>query len=345
MRDVPGTLEFGCRIRRALSIARRIVLPYAVPMNKVWAGQYVGEGWKCEGFYVEGPKKGAGVYSHRNGDRYEGAFANGVKSGEGAYFRANGDRYEGGYANDVYHGRGSLQSTFLHYNGDFRQGKRHGYGECDVYDNHYVGEFKNDAYDGRGVETGSNGRRFEGTFKAGKRDGFGIETWADGSRTEFTYKAGRKHGRCVEVFADGVRSEARYEHNQRVGAETITWKDGTRYVWMTNGGTYTWPTGETYLVRHLDHHPWKEVVFTWADRCQFAAEEDHLWGSVPGVFTTADGHRVPCTWRDGRLRPRRSWIKPDSWFTSNVLSRRVVPSLPRLNYGPRHHTSDSVEDY
>ena len=67
------------------------------------------------------------------------------------------------------HGKGVLQyNNNDSYKGEFKHGKKHGYGVEDTKTVHYEGYFENDLYNGHGKYTNKEiNTIFEGAFKDG----------------------------------------------------------------------------------------------------------------------------------------------------------------------------------
>ena len=62
------------------------------------------------------------------------------------------------------------------YSGDFINGVKEGSGTMKVDADKYIGDFKNDAYNGHGIYSYSDGRIYKGPFKDGMEEGLGILT-------------------------------------------------------------------------------------------------------------------------------------------------------------------------
>jgi hypothetical protein len=56
--------------------------------------------------------------------------------------------------------------------------------------------------EGRGVETWTDGRRYEGDFKNGKKDGEGTFEWPNGNRYVGSWRNGKQHGIGVWVSSE-----------------------------------------------------------------------------------------------------------------------------------------------
>ena len=60
--------------------------------------------------------------------------------------------------------------------------------------------------EGRGVETGTDGRRAEGAFKNGKKDGEGNFEWGNGNKYIGSWRGGKQHGIGIWVSnKDGTK--------------------------------------------------------------------------------------------------------------------------------------------
>ena len=86
-----------------------------------------------------------------------------------------------------YKNHSKRQSYKVKYTGDFGDvpGMRHGKGISEVYKKGklfgtYSGDFKNDKYNGQGIYTWADGKKYVGEFKDGKRNGQGTFISADG---------------------------------------------------------------------------------------------------------------------------------------------------------------------
>ena len=71
----------------------------------------------------------------------------------------------------------------------------------------YVGEqvcgFFSCSNDGLGVQTWSNGEKYEGMFKGGNYQGLGVKRWSDRQIFEGSWENGKMHGRGKMTYSDG----------------------------------------------------------------------------------------------------------------------------------------------
>ena len=117
--------------------------------------------------------------------------------------------YDGEWKDGKRHGEGREFDTFgsLVYTGEWRDGVRHGKGEFYAQEIggtgtgrylHYVGEFSGGAFHGEGKEYAEQGDLlYVGPFVEGLRDGFGVEYHPDAQRQvkfEGRFKAGKRQG-------------------------------------------------------------------------------------------------------------------------------------------------------
>lgn len=145
-----------------------------------------------EGEFLNGKRHGKGVMVYPSGNVYEGMWSNDAKCGHGTmtWMNAN-EKYTGMWLNNLQDGEGiytwrrskstditgSLTSSLSSspsspqdlYHGQWKQGKRNGYGEFYYSDGSvYRGEWRNDLKDGTGEMVYATGRVERGTWSADK---------------------------------------------------------------------------------------------------------------------------------------------------------------------------------
>ena len=175
---------------------------------------------------------------------------------------SDGSRYEG----DIRDGKRHGQGTFIwaeggRYEGEWRNDKRTGWGtETWTNGNRYEGEYLDNRLHGRGTFIWAEGGRYEGDFRDGKRTGWGIHFHANGNRYEGAVVDGKAHGRGTYTWADGGRYEGDWRDNKRRGWGTKTWASGSHYEgeWQNNK-----PNGQGTLTAS-DGRRWKGQ---WRNGC------------------------------------------------------------------------------
>lgn len=100
-----------------------------------------------------------------------GEWVNDKKSGYGVkeWNDEIGKVHKGEWFNDTEHGKGVITyaDQEMWSEGEFKDGKLHGYGEYNHRNFNYKGMFENGAYDGEGKHLYDNGNAYVGTYKKG----------------------------------------------------------------------------------------------------------------------------------------------------------------------------------
>ncbi|KAL7986648.1 hypothetical protein Chor_012931 [Crotalus horridus] len=142
-------------------------------------------------------------------------------------YAVNGDRYIGEWLDNIKHGKGTQiwKKSGAIYSGDWKFGKRDGFGTYSIpdpvtkdYKKVYSGWWKNDKMWGYGVKFYSEGEYYEGEWAWGKRNGWGRMYYKDGAiyegqwsedkpgenenRYEGSWKDGKKHGPGKFIYLD-----------------------------------------------------------------------------------------------------------------------------------------------
>lgn len=162
------------------------------------------------------------------------------------------------------------------YEGEIRNGKRHGKGKYTWSDgSFYEGEWKDDRKDGNGKQSHPDGTCYDGGWKDDKMDGFGVLVYSNQSRYEGHWSEGTENGHGMLTFANGNSYDGEWKDGNEnghgikkyinVGVYDGEWKDGDenghgimKYIngdvydgeWKDGKkhghGTYTWANGDTY---------------------------------------------------------------------------------------------------
>jgi len=109
-----------------------------------------------------------------NGDVYHGSFLNGMKHGIGKW-QSGDEFYSGRWKFNKPEGQGYIRSSLSEYNGDIKNGYKHG----------------------QGIELFHNGDRYEGMYSNGKPEGQGTYAWTNGSIYKGEFKIGLRYGHGV----------------------------------------------------------------------------------------------------------------------------------------------------
>lgn len=126
---------------------------------------------------------------------YAQCISGNCKNGNGTLRTKDNIQYEGGFKNGKFHGFGDYYdfTNKYSYKGNWVNGKKNGFGIEEDFTNKtkYEGEWKNDVFNGKGKFTWQdqldlNYEEYDGEWKDGKRTGIGTYKWKDGT----VYKGG-----------------------------------------------------------------------------------------------------------------------------------------------------------
>ena len=151
----------------------------------------------------------------------------------------------------VYEKEHIIKTDDYYYEGDIKDGMRHGYGYCKWNNgDEYIGDWKNDTMDGYGEYYSAKGDVYKGEFKNGMFDGKGTCTFANGDKYEGEWKNDKLNGKGTYIWANGDKYEGEWKNGVKEGYGVYTWADGNRYEgeWkndkMNGTGTMYKATGE-----------------------------------------------------------------------------------------------------
>ncbi|XP_067931555.1 alsin-like [Watersipora subatra] len=188
----------------------------AVYNGKWYRGQMHGEGqlmWAdgrvYTGQFDSGEISGYGKMTSKINGKLEtmkGYWSQGKLHGFARTRFANGDSYIGFYRDNLYHGHGMLKqrSTMSIYVGEWKNGKRHGYGVMDSQGEKYLGQWCKDMKHGAGLHITLDDYYMEGNFSNNKLVGQGLVISSDDTYYEGTFTgAGDVNGKGTMVMNNG----------------------------------------------------------------------------------------------------------------------------------------------
>ena len=127
-------------------------------------------------------------------------------------YYVNGDEYTGEWSNNLHEGKGTYKwkKTGAIYDGDFKAGKRCGFGTYSIlvngeYRKLYTGEWADNMRCGYGTQYYSETEYYEGQWRADKREGWGRMYYADGSVYEGEWFGDKRHGQGLYKLANDNR--------------------------------------------------------------------------------------------------------------------------------------------
>jgi len=147
---------------------------------------------------------------------------------EGSCTWSDGSSYEGEFKDGLPHGYGEQSwPDGSYYEGDFSEGFRHGKG-AQLLDNgdQYIGTFKRGLMNGMGTYIWANGTVYKGEYQNDKLQGFGSITFPTGAFYEGNWKSGKAHGDGIFNTAGGARFAGKYKKGKRHGKGVMTFPNG-----------------------------------------------------------------------------------------------------------------------
>lgn len=198
-------------------------------------------------------------------------------------------------------GQGTLtyKSDGSVYVGEFRNGKKDGYGTI-TYNSvtRYSGQWKDDEFNGKGTHTWLD-EEYVGDWKKGKKDGYGTDVYKNGSKYEGQWKDGFLNGLGTLTSLNGDKYVGEWSNGTYNGQGTYTFLNGNKYIgeWSNgkfNGqGTYIYINGYKYIGEFRDNYFEGNGTLFYPDGRRF---EGRFINSNPvqgqGIMYLADGSRV-----------------------------------------------------
>ena len=179
-------------------------------------------GSKYVGEFKNSKQHGQGTYTFASGMKYIGEWRDGKYHGQGILTYADGSKFDGVFKNGkptekiTYESalpscQGSDTSNWNRCQGTSTFGR----GDPLAIGNGYDGEWKDGKRHGRGTHEYTNGNIYVGEWKDGKRNGHGAFTWTDGAKYVGEWKDGKPNGLGTFDYADGSRFVGEVEDGRR----------------------------------------------------------------------------------------------------------------------------------
>eukprot|EP01060_Flectonema_neradi_P015617 TRINITY_DN22247_c0_g1_i1.p1 TRINITY_DN22247_c0_g1~~TRINITY_DN22247_c0_g1_i1.p1 ORF type:complete len:912 (+),score=167.94 TRINITY_DN22247_c0_g1_i1:58-2736(+) len=246
---------------------------------------------------------------------YEGAvsLATLLRHGYGTQSWSDGAEYVGSFFFGTIAGRGVLRlANQMYYEGQWSDGKRHGFGKTNMIQDaevkEYEGYFYQDEYEGFGKKTFLDEETYEGEWKGGKEHGIGLWRFSDGSTVYGDWEHGeiRLPDKRHETDASTIQGSMRYGVLHGTGARTYA--DGGKYdgqfaCGIRHGeGRMLWPDGSTYhggWVNDLQHG---DGQFESPDGTNY--EGDWLNGKMDGygIYISSSGEVYEGNFKSGERK-------------------------------------------
>ncbi|GAX13678.1 hypothetical protein FisN_14Lh305 [Fistulifera solaris] len=182
-----------------------------------------------DGNSVLGKKHGRGVHTWNGGKRvYSGEYESGYEQGFGCLVEQEGGvddesgsqiRYRGNFKAGRRHGYGVQVWSDKTYDGDWEANVVHGRGKLTWHSTgaSYTGDFRAGRYHGMGSYQHPTGRKYVGQWYKGRKNGTGVQCWPNGAMYSGLYWRGKRHGYGGMVYADGSLYKGGWKKGRRSG--------------------------------------------------------------------------------------------------------------------------------
>lgn len=262
------------------------------------------------------------------GGRYEGQAKGEVANGIGIYKYRNDDRYEGEYRDGKRHGVGTHYYELRYGVPEVKGGpyildtlgtKVHGkVGPYDPTGSRYEGDYLNDMRDGTGAHYFANGDRYEGDWVADVMHGKGTFYYSNGHRYEGEFQDGLQQGTGAYYFVEeGERYEGEFAVDMFYGAGTYFYKDGSRYEgdWMyglrEGVGTSYYNNGARYEGDYFDDVKHGTGTYTFVNGDRYEGEFNEGKLTGKGIMYEADGDRYEGDFVGGKYNGNGTYFYAD----------------------------------
>jgi hypothetical protein len=231
---------------------------------------------------------------------------------------ADGSMYRGAMRGLQLHGKGEYVSKAFKYQGEFKDGLKHGNGAY-TWGNgdHYEGEFAEDRPNGKGKYQFANGDVYEGEVSAGVVAGRGVYTTRSGDRIEGSFTDGKPNGSGIYRFASGDRYEGEMVHGRMQGKGRYFSKNGDRIEGLfadgrpQGKGTYHFSNGDRYEGDLRDGALTGTAAYFYASGQKYEGEMADGRPQGKGTFWFADGSRFEGVFDNGLAKAKGAMVKPD----------------------------------
>ncbi|BFY99184.1 hypothetical protein BsWGS_02224 [Bradybaena similaris] len=148
-------------------------------------------------------------------------------------YSVDGNEYTGEWLDNLKHGKGTFRwkDTNKVYDGDWKKGKRSGFGTLTRADGkggftkEYSGGWKNDMKHGYGTEFYSETEYYEGEWYAGKRSGWGRMYYSDGTIYEGEWYDDQRSGQGMLRLTNENRYEGSWKEDKKNGSGKFYYLD------------------------------------------------------------------------------------------------------------------------
>ncbi|XP_073459094.1 MORN repeat-containing protein 1 isoform X1 [Aquarana catesbeiana] len=142
-------------------------------------------------------------------------------------------QYAGDVKKQLRHGYGIYVYTnsFFRYEGEWKDGKKHGHGKLLFRDgSYYEGEFVHGEITGNGLRYwATSGNKYSGEFQEGELHGHGVMQYKDGGHYEGEFVFGIREGHGLLMDKDGQTFSGAFHNNKKYGEGQMSYQNGDHY--------------------------------------------------------------------------------------------------------------------
>ena len=219
-----------------------------------------------------------------------------------------GDVYEGETRNGKRHGKGKYTwSDGSFYDGEWKDGNENGHGikkyiNVGVYD----GEWKDGDENGHGIMKYINGDVYDGEWKGGNENGHGTMTYANGDRYDGEWKDGYENDHGMLTFANGNSYDGDWVNGEMNGNGIYTYANGEKYKVtckedeIISKEPFETPKTSSTVIRSNQKAKteYKQIRYDSGDVYEGETQNGKRHGK--GKYTWADGDTYEGDWKDGK---------------------------------------------
>lgn len=193
------------------------------------------------------------------------------------------------------------------YEGETRNGKRHGKGKYTWSDgSFYDGEWKDGKKDGNGKQSHPDGSCYDGGWKDDKMDGFGVLVYSNQSRYEGHWSEGNENGHGMLTFANGNSYDGDWVNGEMNGNGIYTYANGEKYKVtckedeIISKEPFETPKTSSTVIRSNQKAKteYKQIRYDSGDVYEGETQNGKRHGK--GKYTWADGDTYEGDWKDGK---------------------------------------------
>jgi hypothetical protein len=269
----------------------------------------------------DGRFQGQGQYTFVDGSILDGEFSNGRINGLCVQNYKDGSKSECFYTDGKRNGQYKVKfSSGLTFTANYINGKLDKNSAVFKFSNGelYEGNINTKIeYDGIGVLTYADGRKYVGSFKDGLRNGSATYTFSDGRKYIGEFRNDIVSGQGSVSYPDGSKYEGEWKNGTYDGQGTYVYNDETKYVghWKDgkkNGqGLISYPDGSQYVGEWLDSEFNGQGTFIYKDSSKYVGEWKSSTRNGQGTMTFANGNKFVGDWINNNIDGNGTLTFPD----------------------------------